>query len=199
MGDAIAASAVPALCAAMSAVELANLLDPRPGASATVTVAAQAPALHSGVQDLLLLASAAGFSVSVAFVYRYLHRGAGNRRLPEIVSFMLCICAGVLQFLLFVLTPGGADVDHGEQARALGLAALRVLPAAATVTFFLGTMLIVAAHIRAGGEGGGGTIAVAGEEPIQAPVGLRFLSRMALAAAAGLVCLMAIAVHGAYY
>ncbi|XP_066371104.1 uncharacterized protein [Miscanthus floridulus] len=196
MGNAISTAAVPALCAAMSAVELANLLGPLPGAS--TTVAAQAPPLHSGVRDLLLLASAAGFSVSVTFIYRHvLHQDAGNRRLPEIVSFMSCVCAGVLQFFLFVRAPGGADVDHGEQARALGLAALRVLPAAATVTF-LGTMLIVAAHIRAGGEGGGGAVAVAGEEPMQAPVGLRFLSRMALAAAAGLVCLMAIAFYGAY-
>ena len=198
MGNAISAAAVPALCASMSAVELTNLLDPLPGAS--TTVAAQAPLLHSGLRDLLLLASAAGFSVSVTFIYRHvLHQDAGNRRLPEIASFMSCVCAGVLQFFLFVRAPGGADVDHGEQARALGLAALRVLPSAATVTFFLGTMLIVAAHIRAGGEGGGGAaVAVAGEEPMQAPVGLRLLSRMALAAAAGLVCLMAIAVYGAY-
>jgi hypothetical protein len=199
MGNAISAAA--ALCAAISAVDLVNFLDARQGRAST-RVAAQAPPLHSGIRDLLLLSSAAGFSISVAFIYRHLHRGAAagtaNRRLPEIQSFMLCICAGVLHFFLFVLTPGGADVDHGAQAQELGLAALRVLPAAATATFFLGTMLIVAAHIRAGGEGGGGAVAVAGEEPIQVPLGLRLLSRMALAAAAGLVCLMAIAFYGAY-
>lgn len=166
---------------------MVSFLNPWPGSSATV--AAQAPpAVHSGVRirDLQLLASAAGFFISVGFIYRHhLHRGAGNRRLPEIVPFMLCVCAGVLHFLLFVgasAASGGADVDHGAEARALDLAALRVLPAAATVTFFLGTMLIFAARISAGGE-----------EPVQAPVGLRLLSRLALAAAAALVCMMAVA------
>lgn len=169
-----------------AAVGMVSFLNPWPGASATVAV-------HSGVRirDLQLLATAAGVFISVGFIYRHLHRGASNRRLPEIVPFMLCVCAGVLHFLLFVgasAASGGADVDHGAEARALGLAALRVLPAAATVTFFLGTMLIFAARISAGGE-----------EPVQAPVGLRLLSRMALAAAAALVCMMAVAVYGAYW
>lgn len=200
MGNAISAAGA-ALCAAVSAVDLANYLNARQGASTRVHAHAQAPPpRHSGVRDLLLLTSAAGLSASVAFTYRHVRRGAGgNRRLPESVSFMLCMCAGVLQSLLFPRAPGGADVDHGEQARVLGLAALHVLPGAATVTFFLGTMLIVAGHIRAGGEGGGGAMEIAGEEPIQAPLGLiRLLSRMALAAAAGLIFLMVIAVYGAY-
>lgn len=187
MGNAISAT-----------VGMVSFLNPWPGASATVAV-------HSGVRirDLQLLATAAGVFISVGFIYRHLHRGAGNRRLPEIVPFMLCVCAGVLQFLLFVgasAASGGADVvDHRAEARALGLAALRVLPAAATVTFFLGTMLIFAALISAGGEGGGAAAAGEGEEPIQAPVGLRLLSRMALAAAAALFCMMAVAVYGAYW
>lgn len=205
MGNAISTTGFLALCASTSAVHMVSFLNPWPGSSATV--AAQAPpAVHSGVRirDLQLLASAAGFFISVGFIYRHhLHRGAGNRRLPEIVPFMLCVCAGVLQFLLFVgasAASGGADVvDHGAEARALGLAALRVLPAAATVTFFLGTMLIFAALISAGGEGGGAAAAGEGEEPIQAPVGLRLLSRMALAAAAALFCMMAVAVYGAYW
>lgn len=202
MGNAISTTGFLALCASTSAVHMVSFLNPWPGSSAMV--AAQAPpAVHSGVRirDLQLLASAAGFFISVGFIYRHhLHRGAGNRRLPEIVPFILCVCAGVLQFLLFVgasAASGGAYVvDHRAEARALGLAALRVLPAAATVTFFLGTMLIFAALISAGGVGGGA--AGEGEEPIQAPVGLRLLSRMALAAAAALFCMMAVAVYGAY-
>jgi len=94
---------------------------------------------------------------------------------------------------LFVAqAPGGGGAEDGA-ARDLGLAALRELPAAATATFFLGILLIIVGHIRAGGEGGGG--AVAAIAPIEAPVGL--LAKMAIGAAAGLVCLMAMALYGA--
>ncbi|RLN12893.1 hypothetical protein C2845_PM09G05900 [Panicum miliaceum] len=191
MGNAISSAAAPALCAAFTALELFNLLDPqRTGAGSTA--ADRAPALRGAVRAFPPLAAAAwglsllAFFASVAFIYSHLRRagaaaaaGAGNRRLPELVTFTLCASAGFLQFLLFVVqAPGG--VDDGA-ARALGLAALRALPAAATATFFLGILLIIVGHIRAGGEGGGG--AVAG-----------VLAKMAIGAAAGLVCLMATAV-----
>ena len=184
MGNAISSAAAPALCAAFTALELVNLLAPQQGAGATA--AAEASAIRGAVRAFLPLAAAAGFFTSVALIYRQLHHagavaaaGAGNPRLPELVTFTLCASAGFLQFVLFVLeAPGG--VDHGA-ARALGLAALRALPAAATATFFLGILLIVVGHIRAGGEGGGG--AVAG-----------VLAKMAVGAAAGLFCLMTTAV-----
>jgi hypothetical protein len=185
MGNTISSAAAPALCAAFTALELVNLLDPHRTGAGT-RAADRAPALRGAVRAFLPLAAAGGFFTCVALIYRHLHHalaaaaaGAGNPRLPELVTFTLCASAGFLQFLLFVLqAPGG--VDDGA-ARELGLAALRGLPAAATATFFLGILLIIVGHIRAGGEGGGG--AVAG-----------VLVKMAVGAAAGLVCLMALAV-----
>jgi hypothetical protein len=191
MGNAISSAAAPALCAAFTALELVNLLDPQRTGAGTAA-AARAPAIRGAAPAFLPLPAAAGgllllaFLASVAFFYSHLRRaaaaaaaGAGNRRLPELVTFALCASAGFLQFVLFVLqAPGG--VDHGA-ARELGLAALRALPTAATATFFLGILLIIVGHIRAGGEGGGG--AVAG-----------VLAKMAVGAAAGLFCLMTTAV-----
>ena len=199
MGNAISSAAAPALCAAFTALELVNLLQvPQQGAG--TTAAAEAPAIRGAVRAFLPLAAAGGFFTSVALVYRHLHHagatataGAGNRRPPGLATFTLCASVGLLELLLFVAqAPGGGGAEDGA-ARDLGLAALRALPAAATATFFLGILLIIVGHIRAGGEGGGG--AVAAIAPIEAPVGL--LAKMAIGAAAGLVCLMAMALYGA--
>ncbi|CAN6178898.1 unnamed protein product [Urochloa humidicola] len=195
MGNAIPAAA-PALCTAVGAVELFCLLFPQPGAYTT----AQAQALRSAVRAFLPLAAAGGLFTSVLLIYRHF-RGAAdaaarNRRLSEILA-LLFASAGLLYFFLFVAqAPAGAGgVDPaGAAARELGLAALRALPAAAAVTFYLGMLLIIIRHIRAGGEGGGG--AVAGNGPVEAPAA-GLLDKMAIGAAAGLVCLMAIALYGA--
>ncbi|CAN6214675.1 unnamed protein product [Urochloa humidicola] len=198
MGNAISAS-VSALCVAMSAVDLVRLLNPQPGGG-TTAAAAQAPAaLRSTV---LPLAAVGGLFTSVALICRHVHdAGAGNqRRLSEVVTVLLCASAGFLDFFLFVAQAqagGSGGVDPaGAAACELGLApaALRALPAAAAVTFYLGMLLIIIRHIRAGGEGGGG--AVAGNGPVEAPV-VGLLAKMAMGAAAGLVCLMAIALYGA--
>jgi hypothetical protein len=190
-----ATSAVPALCAAtaISALELVHhLLDPQQGAD--TTAAARAQALRDAVGAFLPLAAAGGLCTSIALIYRHIAAGAaagagaGNRRLPGPVAFILCASAGLLQLLFFTVQAPGTE-DHGAAAHALGLAALRALPAAATATYYLGMILIIVGHIRAGGEGGG--TAVAGNGPIEAPVGL--LVKMAIGAAAGLVCLMAMA------
>ena len=184
MGNAISSAAAPALCAAFTALELVNLLVPQQGAG--TTAAAEAPAIRGAVRAAFLpLAAAGAFYTSVALVYRHLHlagtSAASNRRPPGLATFTLCASVGLLEYLLFVVqaTVGGG-VDHAA-ARELGLAALRALPAAATATFFLGILLIIVGHIRAGGEGGGG--AVAG-----------VLAKMAVGAAAGLFCLMATAI-----
>ncbi|KAJ1258472.1 hypothetical protein BS78_10G078000 [Paspalum vaginatum] len=188
-------NAAAALGAAISAAGLVNLRDPQPGA--TAAAAQGAPLPHGGGRELFLLAATGGLLTAAALTYRHVHHaGAGNRRLPGPLAFMLCTSAGALQFLVFVVQPaGGADPgDHA--ARALGLAARGALPAAAACSFYLGMLLIVTGHIRAGGEGGGGV--VAGDEPTPAPVGLIILTKMALGAAAALVCLIAMAaVYGA--
>ncbi|CAN6202176.1 unnamed protein product [Urochloa humidicola] len=199
MGNAISA-AVPVLCAAMSAIELVHLLDPQPGGGTTNAAAAQAPALCSAVRAFLPLAAVGALFTAVAHIYRHVHdAGAGNRRrLSEVVTFLLCASAGLLDFSLFVAptAPAGGAADHpAGAARELGLAALRALPAAAAVTFYLGILLITIRHIRAGGEGGGGDFAGNGPA-VEAPA-VGVLDKMAIGAAAGLVCLMAIALYGA--
>ncbi|WVZ82096.1 hypothetical protein U9M48_029398 [Paspalum notatum var. saurae] len=192
MGNAAAAAAA-ALGAAISAAGLVNLRDPQWGGGGAAAAAAQGappPPHGGGGRELLLLAATGGLLTGAALTYRHVHHaGAGNRRLPGTLTFTLCASAGALEFLVFVLPAGdGGGADPGEQAgRALGLAALRALPAAAAVTFYLGMLLIVVGHIRAGGEGGGGV--VAGHEPIPAPVGLTILTKMALGAAAALLAL----------
>ncbi|CAN6172924.1 unnamed protein product [Urochloa humidicola] len=186
MGNAIPAAA-PALCTAIGAVELFCLLFPQPGAYTT----AQAQALRNAVRAFLPLAAAGGLFTSVLLIYRHLRGAAAdaaarNRRLSEILA-LLFASAGLLYFFLFVAqAPAGAGgVDPaGAAARELGLAALRALPAAAAVTFYLGMLLIIIRHIHAGGEGGGG--AVAGNGPVEAPaVGL--LDKMAIGANADVV------------
>ncbi|KAG2621565.1 hypothetical protein PVAP13_3NG254656 [Panicum virgatum] len=192
MGNAISAAAA-ALWAAITAVELVNILDPHSGAQSL-----QPP--HGKVRDLLMLAATGGLFTAATFIYRQVRRvhraggagnGADNRRLSDLFA-LLCASAGALEFFIFVQPASGSGTDAGEQARALGLAALRALPAAATATFFLAMMLIVVRHIRAGGEGGGGVVAAG-----QAPVGLLLLTKMALAATVALVFLMAGALYGA--
>ncbi|CAN6178896.1 unnamed protein product [Urochloa humidicola] len=133
----------------------------------------------------LNLAAAGGLYAAVAHVYNSLRQaeeaagaaaggGGGNRRLSNLVGFVSA-AVGFLELFLFV-----------DDVGALGLAAARVLPAASIGNFFLGLVLIILVHIRAGGEGGGGAVAVG-----DAHVWL--VTKTAFAAAAGLVCLMGIA------
>ncbi|KAG2615939.1 hypothetical protein PVAP13_3NG064150 [Panicum virgatum] len=188
------------LWAAITAIQLYYLLNLQPEAGASATTASpQASAPVGDFQIFQMLVAAGALYAAVALICRHLHQarqaeataaaaaGADNRRLSGGVVILLIAAASLLEFSLFVqgVPPGGAVDVVG----ALGLAAFRALPAAATATFFWGMMLIVVAHVRAGGEGGGG--ALAGEGQIQGPVWL--ITKMALAAAAALVCLMATA------
>ncbi|XP_062233364.1 uncharacterized protein LOC133930678 [Phragmites australis] len=190
--------AVPfvALCTSIIAVQVPYFLDQQ-GTTSRSTSSQASPLDGAVLQVLLPLATTGVLFTAVAYVYSHLHHaaaaaagaGAGNRRLWEVVTFIFCPLIGRLGFFLFFQQPAGG-VDGGAQARALGAGAVHVLPAAATVTFFLG-MALVFVHVCAGGEGGGG--AVAGDEPIQAVVGI--LTEMALGAAAALIILMTMAVY----
>ncbi|CAL5037375.1 unnamed protein product [Urochloa decumbens] len=185
-------AAAPALCTAISAAQLIRLLDLQPGGG-TTAAATQAQALGSAVRAFLPLVAAGSLFTAVTLIHhRHFRRAAaavaaGNqRRQSEMLTLLLCVSAGLLYFVLFVAQAPGGGVDDpaGAAARELvGLAALRVLPAAATVTFYLGMLLIIIRHIRAGGEGGGTAV--------------ELLAKMAMGAAAGLVCLMAVAIYGA--
>ncbi|CAN6208337.1 unnamed protein product [Urochloa humidicola] len=141
MGNAISA-AVPALCAAMRAIELVHLLDPQPGGGGTTAAAAaQAPAPRSAAAPVLPLAAAGWclFTTAAALICRHVHgdAGAGNRRRlsSEVRTFFLCASAGLLDFSLFVApapapAAGGAADHPAGAARELGfgLAALRPCP-----------------------------------------------------------------------
>jgi hypothetical protein len=140
------------LCVASAAIDLFPFLEllSRSGTSACTRAATASD--DAVVQVLLPLAATASLFSGVAVIH--LHH-AGNKRLPELATFVLCGAAGVLQFTLFVQPSGGAVDDDvgGVLARALGRAALDALPAGAAAVFFLGITLVIA-HIRAGGGGG---------------------------------------------
>jgi len=189
------------LWAAITAIQLYDLLNLQPGAGASATTpSAQASASVGDFQIFQMLVAAGGLYAAVALIYRHVHQaeaaaaaGAGNRRrLSGGVVVLLIAAVSLLEFSLFV-QEGASAVDV---VGALGLAAFRALPAAATATFFWGMvlMLIVVAHVRAGGEGGGG--ALVGDGQIQATV--RLATEMAFAAAAALVCLMTMALYAKY-
>ncbi|KAJ1258470.1 hypothetical protein BS78_10G077800 [Paspalum vaginatum] len=183
MPTAVSAAAVLDLGAAIIAVECISFFDPRPGAG----TAAPAPApLLDGMFELLLpLAAVGALYAATAAIHRHLrHAAAGNGRLWRRFT-VLCTATGALHLFFFVLQPAGGVGD----VRALGLAAARALPVSAVACFFLGMVLIILAHIRAGGEGGGGAFGVADGQ-------IRFLTRVAFGAAAAVVWLMAMAIYG---
>uniref|UniRef100_A0A0A9AIK4 Uncharacterized protein n=1 Tax=Arundo donax TaxID=35708 RepID=A0A0A9AIK4_ARUDO len=164
------------------------------------TTAAQASPLNGAVLQVLLpLAVMETLFAAVAFHRRRpdhiaFSAAAGDRRLSELVAFLLCAAAGILEFFLFVQREGGGEAVGAQQARALGLTSARALPAAAAATFFLGMSLIFV-HVCAGGVGGGGG-AVAGDDDAPAPEPVVWvLAEMTVDAAAALVCLMAMALY----
>ncbi|XP_062228435.1 uncharacterized protein LOC133926484 isoform X2 [Phragmites australis] len=174
-----------ALCASFIAVQVPSFSD-QPG---TTNTPAQAAPSNGALQVMLPLATMETIFTAVAFIYGHQHHAAaaaGNWRLSEFIIFILCPLIGRLEFFLFVQQPVGG-VDDAAHARALGMAAVHVLPAAATVTFFLG-MALVFVHVCAGGGG-----AVAEDGPIQAVLGV--LPKMVLGAAAALISLMAMVVY----
>ncbi|CAN6202177.1 unnamed protein product [Urochloa humidicola] len=197
MARAALTAAFAAVSAAITAIEfyyyflinLQQLGAAVPGTTTATSTASAAQASASAGGDfqvfLMLLVAAGALHSAVGLIYRHLLQAeaagaAGNRRLPDGVAFLLLAAAG----LLVQGVPGAAAADI---LCALGAAAFRALPAAATATFFLGMMtLILAAHVRAGGGG-----AVAGDGQIKEAVPL--LTKTAFAAAAGLVLMMAIA------
>jgi hypothetical protein len=134
------------------------------------------------VRALLPVATMGALLAAVTCIYRHqMHHaaaadaGAGT----EVTVGIICAAVGVIEVCSFVLP--AAQVDDGARARELGLAAAaRVLPSAATTTFFLGLALVFL-HVRAGGG------AVAREGPIQ------ILIKIVLGATAVLVGLMALA------
>nr|CAB3504492.1 unnamed protein product [Digitaria exilis] len=191
------------LLAGVIALEIFFLLDPQSAGAGTTTPSPRAPLLDSAAAALGLLVplGAAGALFTAAAVIYRRHMGHAavpvtgaaaairRLRLSEVVVFIMCVAAGVLDFFFFVRPAGGAK-DHGAQAaRALGMAAHRALPAASTAAFFWGMMLIIIAHVRAGGEGGGGAIAGAGRGANQEGA-VRLLTNVAVGAAAGLFFLV---------
>ncbi|KAG0513325.1 hypothetical protein BDA96_10G092000 [Sorghum bicolor] len=197
MVTAVSAAAVVDLCAAFIALDIFTFLDPQLGADPS---AEEAALLDSAVELLLPLAALGTLATGITVIYRHLQHSAaaaagaaGSRRLYRFFA-ILCASVGTLEFFFFVQPAGSAGGNFGAQARALGLVAARVLPAAAAATFFLGMALIIVSHIRAGGEGGGG--AFAGDGHIQGAVS--FLTKTAFAAAAALIWLTALALYGIY-
>ncbi|TVU00281.1 hypothetical protein EJB05_54302, partial [Eragrostis curvula] len=165
--------------------------------SGTTTTAQAPPAPHNGaLQVLVPLAAMEGLVAAVAFIFGHMNRTAGvgatvNRRIPELVTTILCASVGLLLFVLFgqPAAAGGAD-DDGAQARALiGVLAVRALPAAVTETFFSGVILIYA-HV--GNRVGAGVGASAGAGPVPAPA-VNLLAKMTLGAAVAVISLMAMA------
>ncbi|TVU04262.1 hypothetical protein EJB05_50166, partial [Eragrostis curvula] len=189
----IPATAGFALAASIIALHLLSVLD-YPGT--TTTTAPAPPALLNGaLQVLAPLAAMEGLVAAVAFIYRHMNRadGAGvvNRRIPKLVTTILCASVGLLLFLLFVQPAGGAD-DDGAQARELiGVLAVRALPATATATFFSGVMLI---YVHVGNAAGAGVGADAGAGPVPAPA-VNLLAKITLGAAVAVVSLMAMALN----
>ncbi|CAL5051665.1 unnamed protein product [Urochloa decumbens] len=195
------AAAFADLWVAITAINLYCSLNLQPEAGTTTTASAAHASESVGDFQMifLTLVAAGGLYAAVALVHRSLRQveaeaagcgGGGKRRLSmsDLVGF-ISAAAGLLELFLFV-------DDVGALGRSLGLAAARVLPAASIATFFLGMVLIILVHIHAGGQGGGGAVAV--DEPVQAPVWLVYVTKTAFAAAAGVVCLMGIALCAKY-
>ncbi|KAF8783947.1 hypothetical protein HU200_000122 [Digitaria exilis] len=179
--------AILALCVSTAAVHLPSVLDPSsaPTATATSAEASSRPLDDGAILKILppLIVMEALF-VAVPFVVHRHGRRGNIRRLrressSELVAFALCVVAGLLEHFLLAQQPAGGEAVGGRAA--LGLAALRVLPASAAATFFLGAALVYA-HV---GGGGGGPV------PEHA---VRILSAMTLEAAAALIGIMATAV-----
>ncbi|CAL5043992.1 unnamed protein product [Urochloa decumbens] len=173
------AAAFADLWVAITAINLYYFLNLQPEAGTGTTTTTSAAESSSSVVDFQMifpiLVAAGGLYAAVALVHRSLRQAKAAADLVGFVS----AAAGLLELFLFV-------DDVGALGRSLGLAAARVLPVASTATFFLGMVLIILVHIRAGGEGGGGAVVV-GEALVSV------VTKMAFAAAAGLVCMMAIA------
>ncbi|KAK3131872.1 hypothetical protein QOZ80_6AG0512670 [Eleusine coracana subsp. coracana] len=131
------------------------------------------------VQVFLPLAASLALFAAVSVIHIHLHHAA-EKRVSELVLFVLCTAVGILEFFLLVLPAGG--VNGGGSA--LG-------GASAAVVFFLGITLVIA-HIRAGGEGGGGAVEVADGPRVSVPVVL--LKKIALGAAIALLGQIAVAV-----
>lgn len=167
-----------ALCVSTFAVQLPSILNPS-AATTPATSAAEASPPLDVLQILLPVTVMEALFVAVPFVFR--RAAAGNRRLPEsseLVALALFVVVSLLEYLLLAQhAGGGAPADGGAKVRrGLGLVALRVLPASAAATFFLGLALVYA-HV--------------GQVPEH---GVRILSEMTLEAAAALIGIMALVV-----
>ncbi|CAL5037381.1 unnamed protein product [Urochloa decumbens] len=190
--------AVSAMIASTIAVQLPSFLDPSATATAISAKAAEpSPPLDAAVLQILLpFAVMEALFAAVPFLYRRAAAaaaaadgaGAGNNRrrlrLSELVSFISCVAVSLLEHFLFTRRAGGAAAADGgavQARRALGLAALRALPASAAATFFLGVALLYA-HLAGGNR------------PVPEPAAVRILTEMTLEAAAALIGIMVTAV-----
>nr|CAB3502437.1 unnamed protein product [Digitaria exilis] len=177
--------AVLALCVSTAAVQLPSVLDPSsaPTTTATSAEASSRPLDDGAILKIFppLIVMEALF-VAVPFVVHRHGRRGNIRRLressSELVAFALCVVVGLLEHFLLAQQPAGGEAVGGRAAAALGLAALRVLPASAAATFFLGAALVYA-HVGGGGDG-----------PVPEHA-VRILSAMTLEAAAALIGIMA--------
>jgi hypothetical protein len=100
------------------------------------------------VQALLPVAAMGAVLAAVVSIYRQLCHAAGAG--TEVRVGVICAAVGVIQFFSFVLPPAAQVDDDGARARAIGTAAVHVLPASATATFYLSLALLFVAHVRAG-------------------------------------------------
>ncbi|CAL5043985.1 unnamed protein product [Urochloa decumbens] len=191
--------AVSAMIASTIAVQLPSFLDPSATATATSAKAEEtSPPLDAVLQILLPFAVMEALFAAVPFLYRRAAAaaaaaaadgaGAGNNRrrlrLSELVSFISCVAVSLLEHFLFARRAGGAAAADGgavQARRALGLAALRALPASAAATFFLGVALLYA-HLAGGNR------------PVPEPAAVWILTEMTLEAAAALIGIMVTAV-----
>ncbi|CAN6178893.1 unnamed protein product [Urochloa humidicola] len=187
-----------ALVVSTIAVQLPSFLDPSATATATSAEAEPSPPPLDGaaLQILLPFVVMEALFAAAPFLYRrHAHRaapaladgagsGGGDRRLAELVAFIACVAVALLEHFLFIRPTGGAAAVDGSGAqarRALGLAALRALPASAAATFFLGVALVYA-HLAGGNR------------PVPEPAAVRILAEMTFDAAAALMGIMAVAV-----
>jgi hypothetical protein len=166
-------AAFPALTSALAAVMffdffLGQLRD------LGTTAPAETAAPPQVVLPVAATATAALFA-AVGLVFRHIHNtnaaaGRGDRRVSDLVTSMLCVSAGTLQYVFFVQPAGVVVINLGGT---LGLAA-------EAVTFFIGVATVLA-HVRAGGG------AAAGDAPV-----VQILSTVALGLGAAVALVVGI-------
>ena len=177
-----------ALLVSIVSLQVPSCTDP-PRGTTTASASAQDANFGAALQALLALAGMQALFVFAAIIYSHRQNHAAGNWLvseAELAFFILCLQVGFLQLFLFVQQPGGEGGAH-DGAPELAVSAARALPAVASVTFFLGIALVYG-HV--GNDGGGAGGAIAGNGPVPAPAGVRFLANLTFGAV--LACLTSI-------